>query len=147
VTSRGKLPVLTRVVIALGLLLLAGTAAAFVTVRWTEQPQFCANCHVMKPMYESAFHSAHREVTCNDCHAPHDNLVERVIYKGISGTKDAYVYFLGEMPDVIETNARSHAIIDDNCKRCHTDLVAVVGPQPAGKRCFACHRHTPHGLR
>lgn len=131
--------------VLLGLLAFAAVAS-FATVRMTEPSEFCARCHVMKPMYETVFHSAHREVTCNDCHTPQDNYLKKVVYKGVSGIWDAYVFFTGQSPQVFSTKPRSKDIIQANCIRCHEGIVASIETR-GGKKCFECHRYTPHGLR
>lgn len=136
-----------RVAVIAGGILLIALAGSFFGVRMTESSEFCANCHVMKPMYESAFHSAHRKVTCNDCHTPHENYASKVIYKGLAGTWDAYVYFTGQTPEVIAAKPKSKKIIQSNCLRCHKAVVAALSSPAGGKHCFACHRHTQHGIR
>ena len=38
----------------------------------TDDPQACANCHVMNEQYDGWIKSSHRSVAvCNDCHVPH----------------------------------------------------------------------------
>jgi cytochrome c nitrite reductase small subunit len=37
----------------------------------TDNPQACANCHVMEEQFSSWLRSSHRNVAvCNDCHTP-----------------------------------------------------------------------------
>lgn len=130
-------------VILAGLLVFAAVGS-FLTVRMTESPEFCASCHVMKPMYETHFHSAHRDVTCNDCHTPQDNYLKKVAYKGMSGTWDAYVFFTGQSPQIFKTKPRTKEILHANCVRCHWKVVDAIEKR-GGKKCFECHRYTPHG--
>lgn len=136
--------------VKLGVILSVGLGLAalgsFLTVRMTESPEFCASCHVMKPMYESHFHTAHRSITCNDCHTPQDNYLKKVVYKGMAGTWDAYVYFTGQSPQVFETKPQSEEIIQANCFRCHQAVVNAIENR-GGKKCIDCHRFTPHGER
>ncbi len=38
----------------------------------TNDPEACANCHVMNDQYAGWVKSSHRSVAvCNDCHVPH----------------------------------------------------------------------------
>jgi nitrate/TMAO reductase-like tetraheme cytochrome c subunit len=38
------------------------------SVVYTERPEFCKTCHLMKPYYKAWKESAHRDVHCLDCH-------------------------------------------------------------------------------
>ncbi len=106
--------------------------------------EFCASCHVMKPMYESSFHNIHRapQVNCKDCHLPNDNVVKLLSYKAYSGIKDVISNTVGP-PEIIRTTAVSKKIIQTNCIRCHATLVQNI-PFDGGKLCFDCHRSIPH---
>lgn len=136
---------LNRIIGIFGGLILLGFISSFFVVRMTEPPAFCARCHVMKPMYNSFIKSTHAGLSCNDCHTPQDNYVTKVLYKGMAGTWDAYVYFTGQSPQVFETKPRSKKIIKRNCIRCHKQVVAQINTEP--KECFGCHRYLPHGVR
>ena len=35
---------------------------------YTERPEFCTTCHIMRPYYESWKESKHHEVNCLECH-------------------------------------------------------------------------------
>lgn len=51
-----------------------GEGAAYLT----NDPQSCANCHVMQAQLDSWAKSSHKAVaTCNDCHLAHGLGVER----------------------------------------------------------------------
>ncbi|HZM00010.1 MAG TPA: cytochrome c3 family protein, partial [Planctomycetota bacterium] len=49
-------------------LLSVGGGATFVALELTTTPQFCRNCHIMEPYYQSWASSSHKDVTCVDCH-------------------------------------------------------------------------------
>ena len=39
---------------------------------FSDDPQACVNCHVMREVFEGWNHSSHKAVAvCNDCHIPH----------------------------------------------------------------------------
>src|SRR5690606_33919752 len=100
-------------------------------------------------------HSAHREVaTCNDCHVPHDNLFNHYLFKAQDGMRHATVFTLRAEPQVIQIKEAGIAVVQENCKRCHTDLNERIGLLEVtrennlhgeGKLCWDCHREVPHG--
>ena len=112
----------------------------------TSTTHYCGTtCHIMKPPYETSFHSTHREtngVGCKDCHIPHDNILEQIAYKGYSGARDYYKNTFAQ-PDVIHAKEWSKKIIQRNCIRCHATVVERINVNN-GKRCFECHRGEPH---
>lgn len=131
--------------IAIPALLLLGV----VTVNMYERTStniFCGfNCHSMIPYYQSYFHSVHREannVNCRDCHIPHDNILEAVIYKGYSGARDYYKTIFAP-PDVIQVKDWSRSILQRNCIRCHQTVVSKINTEGI-TRCFECHRGIVH---
>ena len=51
----------------------------------TNNPQACANCHVMQTQYDAWIKSSHHSVaTCNDCHTPH-NIIGKYAVKASNG--------------------------------------------------------------
>jgi cytochrome c nitrite reductase small subunit len=121
----------------------------------SDEPSTCVNCHVMIPQYASWFHSSHREVTtCNDCHVPHNNAANKYFFKMKDGMRHSYIFTLRLEPQVIRIKEAGQAVVQENCKRCHADLVSMVNltevtsenaAQGKGHRCYDCHRNTPHG--
>ena len=108
--------------------------------------EFCGSCHVMDEQVESYLHSAHRLGTkCGDCHVPH-SLVPGATYKAYTGTKDFIGVLRDKDPYEIEVSPLGQEIIQENCLRCHEDLLHMVGDteKGGGKYCFDCHRSTPH---
>lgn len=120
-----------------------------------DNPAACANCHVMAPHYATWFHSSHRlTATCNDCHVPHDNVVNHYLSKAIDGIRHAYVFTLRIEPSIIRLHERAERIVQANCQRCHgqeNHLVSTRFVRPGdmeagiGKTCWSCHRDVPHG--
>jgi cytochrome c nitrite reductase small subunit len=120
-----------------------------------DNPAACVNCHVMAPHYATWFHSSHRgQATCNDCHVPHDNIVNHYLNKASDGLRHAYVFTLRIEPAIIRLNERAERIVQDNCQRCHenenhrvaTRLVTGADMHAGvGKTCWSCHREVPHG--
>lgn len=114
----------------------------------SDDPATCVNCHVMFPQYASWRHSSHAEAaTCNDCHVPQHNVLARYGFKAMDGLRHSAVFTLRREPHVLRAIPASARVIQRNCVRCHTRVVAdVTGPHAATDRaCIDCHRETPHG--
>jgi len=137
--------------------LCAYTGYAFrLTSYLSDDPATCVNCHIMAPYYATWSHSAHgQNTTCNDCHVPHNNSIQKWLFKGTDGLRHASVFLMNNEPQVIQTIERSSSVIMNNCIRCHEQLnkefvntgrinykMAQAGE---GKACWDCHRETPHG--
>ncbi len=134
-----------QLLIGLPLLVIAGVFL-FMQYERTSTTHYCGTtCHIMKPVYETSFHSTHREangVGCKDCHIPYDNILEQIAYKGYSGARDYYKNTFAP-PDVLHTKEWSKTILQRNCIRCHSTVVARINTSD-GKQCFDCHRGEPH---
>ncbi len=121
----------------------------------SEEPETCINCHVMYPYYASWSKSSHgREATCADCHVPRDNLFSKYYVKGTDGLMHATYFTFRWEPQVIRIKSRGTNVVQQNCIRCHLDLVDMVqlvevsgrsASEGEGKLCWDCHRETPHG--
>lgn len=115
----------------------------------SDQPETCMNCHVMTQAYVTWNHSSHREVAvCNDCHVPHDNLVNTYAFKARDGMRHSAIFTLRAEPQVIRLSAAAVPVIEQNCRRCHAQLVGEIHArkwQPGDNRCWDCHREVPHG--
>lgn len=115
----------------------------------SDDPRACINCHVMIPEYASWQHSSHfRPATCNDCHVPHTSPFSKWKSKSQSGLYHSWVFTLRKEPQVIQARPRSSSIIQENCLRCHGNIVSTaVTPLGASfqRMCTDCHRELPHG--
>jgi len=121
----------------------------------SDSPETCINCHVMGTQYASWFHSSHREVTnCNDCHVPHDNVLNKYFFKAKDGLRHATIFTLRKEPQVIKIKHQGINVVQDNCKRCHSftnenvSTMKVTGQNyehGTGKLCWDCHKEVPHG--
>lgn len=142
-----RLPILIAGGVALGL----GITVAHVsraTSYLSDSPETCVNCHVMYPQYLTWQHSSHREVaTCNDCHVPHENFVRTYAFKAQDGLKHASIFTARLEPQVIRISSGAIPVVQENCVRCHIDMVhPTTLSDPADKRlCWDCHREVPHG--
>jgi len=115
----------------------------------SDAPETCMNCHVMTQAYVTWNHSSHRNVaTCNDCHVPHTNVVEKYAFKAKDGMRHASMFTLRMEPQVIQLSSAAVPVVEQNCRRCHQQLVGDVHLrewQPGDNRCWDCHREVPHG--
>lgn len=121
----------------------------------SDNPRACVNCHIMAPEYATWFHSAHgRVTTCNDCHVPHNNVVNKYFFKAKDGIRHASMFMFRLEPQVIRIRAEGASVVQANCVRCHNELnskvsTVAVGNSAAvhgqGKYCWECHREVPHG--
>jgi len=148
------LPVLIIVGIAAGLLVYLvyiSKAHSYLS----DDPKTCVNCHIMAPQYATWSHSAHREVTnCNDCHVPHDNVFNKYYFKAKDGMRHATIFTLRREPQVIFIKEEGKHVVQQNCIRCHSNLLASKDVSPytdhyhsvrSERQCWSCHREVPHG--
>ena len=121
-----------------------------------DNPSACVNCHIMTPYYATWSHSSHgRDVTCNDCHVPHQNLAMKYGFKAFDGMKHSAYFMLHAERQAPMAEAMTGQVVMDNCIRCHTQLnqefvntgrLSYMQQQAqGGKVCWDCHRHVPHG--
>lgn len=115
----------------------------------SDDPTACINCHIMTPQYATWRHSSHARVTtCNDCHVPHDSAARKYWFKMKDGARHSFLFTFRMEPQVIRATRESHEVIQENCVRCHGDLVGNART-PIGhdfdRACMDCHREVPHG--
>lgn len=113
-----------------------------------DDPQVCINCHVMEEQHDGWINGVHANVaTCNDCHAPHDNIVNKYYTKGENGFRHALAFTTGWYPENIVITDRNRRITDETCLYCHGDLVDplhVTRPDGAQISCITCHENVGH---
>jgi cytochrome c nitrite reductase small subunit len=122
---------------------------------FSDDPRTCVNCHVMAPQYATWQHGSHgRNTNCNDCHVPHDNFLRTYAFKASDGLRHATMFTLRLEPQVIRIKEAGIGVVQENCIRCHGDLVhkvtsgSITSMQAAadeGLLCWDCHREVPHG--
>ena len=121
----------------------------------SDEPGTCINCHIMAPQYITWSRSSHRmNSTCNDCHVPHNNVINKYFYKAKDGLRHASMFTLRLEPQVIKMHEGGQAVVQENCKRCHSHLNEMVSVGQAtfanslsgeNRLCWDCHREVPHG--
>ena len=113
----------------------------------TNDPQACANCHVMREQFDGWVKSSHRSVAvCNDCHTPHD-LVGKYYTKGLNGFWHSFYFTTGLFPEPIQITERNRRITEEACRFCHEDIVQAIEPTHVESKelsCLRCHRSVGH---
>ena len=114
---------------------------------FSDDPNSCMNCHVMRDQFEAWNHSSHKAVaTCNDCHTPHHNIVAKYTVKAINGFNHSLYFTLGTFPDPIRIKAMNERVALANCRTCHAETVSQMHASPGGEQadCVACHGNAGH---
>jgi cytochrome c nitrite reductase small subunit len=110
----------------------------------TNDPRACANCHVMQAHYDAWLKSSHHGVaTCNDCHTP-ANLVEKVFVKSVNGARHSIAFTLGNYPDALRPRAQDIEVLEQQCRRCHAEMLMAMPHGGAGVSCVHCHDSVGH---
>ena len=113
----------------------------------SNDPKACVNCHVMNDQYRGWLKSSHGKVaTCNDCHTPHD-LVGKYLTKAEHGWNHSLAFTTGNFPQNIQIKERSLATVEENCLRCHQQLVeGIQHSRPPNQKvsCVQCHADVGH---
>lgn len=114
---------------------------------FSDDPQACVNCHVMRDQYESWNHSSHREwATCNDCHMP-QGPIDGLYTKALNGWNHAVAFTTGNFPEPIVINDRNRRIALENCIRCHGGMVSEMRIDVGDVdtyNCIECHGNVGH---
>jgi cytochrome c nitrite reductase small subunit len=113
----------------------------------SSDPKACVNCHIMNENYDGWMKSGHRHTaTCVDCHLPQD--LAKWPIKADRGFKHAVAFTLQNFKEPIEITAGDRAIVQDNCSRCHGELVHAVIESPGQHEqpllCLHCHSGAGH---
>jgi cytochrome c nitrite reductase small subunit len=110
------------------------------------EAQFCGRCHVMEEQVSTYLHSPHANAAnCGDCHDPH-GLVTGSAFAAYTGTRDVYRVVTNTIPPEIRTTNLSKIVIQNNCLRCHGDIMSDIGntSHNGGSYCFHCHHEIVH---
>lgn len=119
----------------------------------TNDPQACANCHIMQDQYDGWQVSAHRSVAvCNDCHTP-PGLIPKYVTKASNGFWHSYAFTTGDFHEPIQIKERNRKVTEKACRKCHGPMTLAIegpeGPHRAGQEiaCLRCHSDVGHQTR
>lgn len=103
----------------------------------------CGTCHLMNPEIKTKDKSAHRDLSCLECHSPHGFFVKPIDEAKVSA-RHVFVTVTHTEPDVVRLTESGFQVVEENCRSCHAALVRNLhGGEPA-RNCTDCHRATPH---
>ena len=92
----------------------------------TNDPEACANCHVMNEHFAAWTKGSHRSVaTCNDCHTPHD-LVGKYAVKARNGFWHSFYFTVGGYPDPLRITEGNRRVTENACRYCHTEITDAI---------------------
>jgi cytochrome c nitrite reductase small subunit len=116
----------------------------------TNDPQACANCHIMRGHYDAWTRASHRSVAvCNDCHTP-PGFIPKYWTKARNGFWHSFYFTTGRFPDPIRITARNHEVTEKACRKCHAEIAAMIDPAHTtasahgGLTCTKCHNDVGH---
>jgi cytochrome c nitrite reductase small subunit len=145
-------PSTPALILALALGLAAGVGGyTFVYARGasylTNDPEACANCHVMREHFDGWVKSSHRAVAvCNDCHTPHA-LVPKYLTKTSNGFWHSFAFTTGRFPEPLRIKPHNRDIAERACRRCHQEIVEAIDARHrpgAPLSCIGCHHSVGH---
>lgn len=103
----------------------------------SDRPEVCVNCHIMRPQYATWKASSHHAVaSCNDCHVPHDTVINKYRFKAEDGLRHSTMFTLHQEPQVIRIRAAGMEVVQQNCLRCHGHIIDATA---MGKLSFTRH--------
>lgn len=113
----------------------------------TNDPNACANCHVMQEQFDGWVKSSHRNVaTCNDCHTP-SGFVAKYANKASNGFWHSFGFTTGWFHEPIQIKPHNRQITENACRKCHTSIVEAIEPHGLPQNqldCLQCHRNVGH---
>jgi len=155
------------VVLGLGLVAGVSSVSSLALIEATNTAGFCASCHEMELFHETWISSDHGSVkkgaisaSCIDCHlpSPHEGVMQYLIAKARSGTKDIVCHLLGIEPDWSENlERREEYTYESGCRKCHEELTAPeislkailahkdYNAGATTESCISCHVESGHG--
>lgn len=112
----------------------------------TDNPEACANCHIMNTQYEGWLKSSHRSVAvCNDCHTP-KGIFSKYATKASNGFWHSFGFTTGLFPEPIRITPGNLEVAEQSCRFCHAPVVQAIDTHPGGRplACTRCHKSAGH---
>jgi cytochrome c nitrite reductase small subunit len=111
----------------------------------SNDPEACANCHVMRDQLDAWAKGPHHAVaTCNDCHTPHDP-AGKWLTKASNGYHHSLAFTTGDFHEPILIKDHNRAVTEAACRACHVEVVQAIdlpghADRDAGATTIACTR-------
>lgn len=112
----------------------------------TNDPNACANCHVMNEQLDGWAKGSHHDVAvCNDCHTPTDT-VGKLVTKARNGWHHSLAFTTQSFHEPIQITPYNLAITEARCRDCHAEIVDAIDGAHADDRvsCVRCHSSVGH---
>lgn len=112
----------------------------------TDDPDACANCHVMREQYDGWRKGSHHlAAVCNDCHTP-PGFVAKYFTKALNGFNHSWAFTTGRYPENIAITGRNARVANRACIKCHEEITLAIRGLHAGGdvQCVSCHRDVGH---
>lgn len=123
----------------------------------TDDPEACANCHVMEDHFAAWSRSSHAaRVVCNDCHTPHGSILEKYAVKAKNGFWHSFYFTTGDFPYPIRITESNQEVVEGACRDCHERITESVDHGVASRGgeggvepldCTRCHQYVGHMVR
>lgn len=111
----------------------------------SDDPRACVNCHVMREPYDGWQKASHHAfATCNDCHVPQE-IVPKYLSKIRNGYHHSKSFTFQRFHEPIRIRPYNAAILEQNCIRCHSELVREMAGHHDAVNCVHCHTNAGHG--
>lgn len=117
---------------------------------FSNDPNACANCHIMQDYIDSWLKSTHHtRAVCNDCHMP-SNPVSKLVTKAENGWNHSVKFTLQTFREPIRIRTANATRVQENCVKCHEGLVhdvrlVTARADAAELTCVRCHAGVGHG--
>lgn len=116
---------------------------------FSADPASCANCHIMRPQYESWQKSSHHAVAaCVDCHLPH-GFWSKWLAKAENGWFHSKAFTTQDFHEPIMIKPKNAHILQESCLFCHEGLVHELLDGARAEwdsvQCVHCHLGVGHG--
>jgi cytochrome c nitrite reductase small subunit len=109
----------------------------------------CLNCHIMGPWFDAWQKASHHtSATCVDCHLP-QTFPAKYIAKSDNGYRHSKGFTFQDFHEPIVISKSGSKILQNNCVRCHRDMVHDIRPteKDPSFQCVHCHATAGHGSR
>lgn len=113
---------------------------------FTNDPQACVNCHIMREQYDNWQKSSHHAVAvCNDCHTP-SGWLSKYVTKAENGFWHSLAFTTQRFHEPIQIKKGNLKVAEQSCRNCHQPLLeSMDNPTHRGETsCIRCHGSVGH---